>query len=356
MTQLQVQLSNRSYPVLIGTGVRQELPSVIPAGVSRVAVVSQRNIADIAEDCAAIVAGATPERAVKTFFIPDTEAAKSTQTIEQLCRQFADWGLTRADLVLGVGGGVVTDVAGFAAAVYHRGVAVIHAATTLLAQIDAAIGGKTGVNIPEGKNLIGAFWQPHAVICDTDTLSTLPERELRCGYGEMAKYHFLGAGRMDADAGQLDELPLEQQVARCVQLKADIVSADEREQGQRALLNYGHTLAHALESAGGYAISHGEAVAVGLVYAAEVAKFLGRIDDDRLAEHRRVVSGFGLATDLPGLNPCFSEIPSQDLLDFFKRDKKATQGLTMILDGPAGPEVVSGLDGDLLLSAMEQIR
>lgn len=353
MTQLQVRLSDRSYPVLIGAGVRHELPSVIPAGVSRVAVVSQSNIADIVEDCAAIAAGTSAERAAghaaKTFFIPDTEAAKSTQTIEQLCRQFADWGLTRADLVLGVGGGVVTDVAGFAAAVYHRGVAVIHVATTLLAQIDAAIGGKTGVNIPEGKNLIGAFWQPHAVICDTDTLSTLPERELRCGYGEMAKYHFLGAGRME-------ELPLEQQVARCVQLKADIVGADEREQGRRALLNYGHTLAHALESAGQYFISHGEAVAVGLVYAAEVAKLLGRIDHDRLAEHRRVVSGFGLATDLAGLNPCFSEISDQDLLDFFKRDKKATQGLTMILDGPAGLEVVNGLDGDLLLSAMERIR
>src|SRR5438477_5377396 len=174
----------------------------------------------------------------------DGEDAKCTETVQDLCGQFARWGLTRGDVVVAVGGGVVTDTAGFAAAVYHRGVAVIHVSTTLLGQVDAAIGGKTGVNIPEGKNLIGAFWQPSAVLCDTEVLETLPPREYASGLGEMAKYAFLGVEG-------LRDLALEEAIAACVRCKAAIVAADERESGLRALLNYGHTLGHALETAGG---------------------------------------------------------------------------------------------------------
>ena len=140
-------------------------------------------------------------------------------------------------------GGIVTDTAGFAAACYHRGVPVVHVSTTLLGQIDAAIGGKTGVNLPEGKNLVGAFWQPAAVLCDTEVLATLPPREYRSGLGELAKYHFLGGGDLDA-------LPLDERVAACVAIKAAVVAGDEREGGRRATLNYGHTLAHAIEIAG----------------------------------------------------------------------------------------------------------
>ena len=150
--------------------------------------------------------------------------------------------------MVAVGGGVVTDTAGFAAAVYHRGIAVVHVATTLLGQIDAAIGGKTGVNLPEGKNLVGSFWQPSAVLCDTEVLATLPPREYRNGLGEMAKYAFLGVD-------DLADLPLDEAVAACVRCKADVVGADEREAGRRAILNYGHTLGHALETAGRYDLS-----------------------------------------------------------------------------------------------------
>ena len=152
----------------------------------------------------------------------DGEEAKTLESVEQLCRQFARWGLTRADVVVAVGGGVVTDTAGFAAAVYHRGVAVVHVPTTLLGQVDAAIGGKTGVNLPEGKNLVGAFWQPAAVLCDTETLGTLPPREYRSGLGEMAKYAFLGVDG-------LRDMPLDDAVAACVACKAEVVGADERE-------------------------------------------------------------------------------------------------------------------------------
>ena len=207
---------------------------------------------------------------------PGRAAPSRWRRSKTLCRSFAAWGLTRGDVVVAVGGGVVTDTAGFAAASYHRGVAVVHVATTLLGMVDAAIGGKTGVNLPEGKNLVGAFWQPAAVVCDTEVLATLPPGELRSGRGEMAKYAFLGVDGLDG-------LPIDEAVAACVRCKAAVVGADERESPDadrgRMLLNYGHTLAHALESAGRYDLRHGEAVAIGLVYAAVLAARLGRIDD-----------------------------------------------------------------------------
>ena len=210
--------------------------------------------------------------------------SKSLATIETLTRGFARQGLTRHDVVIGVGGGLVTDVAGFAAASWHRGTPVVHVATTLLGMIDAAVGGKTGVNLPEGKNLVGAFWQPSGVICDLDALDTLPAREMRCGLGEMAKYHFLTGDDLLA-------MDLADRIARCIEIKAEVVASDEREGGRRALLNYGHTLAHALEIATDHDLAHGEAVAVGLIFAAELAHELGRIDQARVDDHRRVVGG-----------------------------------------------------------------
>src|SRR5207237_2626922 len=163
---------------------------------------------------------------------------------------------------------------------------------TLLAQVDAAIGGKTGVNLPEGKNLVGSFWQPAAVLCDTKVLETLPPREYRSGLGEMAKYHFLGGEA-------LVDCNLDERVARCVAIKAEVVASDEREGGRRAILNYGHTLAHALETAGHYDLRHGEAVAIGLCFAARLADRLGRIDEHRVKEHEHVVVGYGLPTWIP---------------------------------------------------------
>jgi 5-deoxy-5-amino-3-dehydroquinate synthase len=322
--ELRVELGERSYPVLVGPGAKDELAAVVPVGSSKAAVVTQAAVR-------VPVSAGVPQQ---TFVIGEGEEAKRLQTVEELCRGFASFGLTRADVVVGVGGGVVTDVAGFAAAVYHRGVAVVHVATTLLAQVDAAIGGKTGVNLPEGKNLVGAFWQPSAVLCDTEVLSTLPPREYRSGLGEMAKYAFLGVA-------DLPSLPLEEAIARCVACKAAVVAADEREAlgdgaaPGRALLNYGHTLAHAIETAGGYGLRHGEAVAVGLVFAAHLACRLGRVSVERVKEHEKVVAGY----DLPSRLPSGSSI--DELVKLMGRDKKATAGgLTMVLDGPTGLEVV----------------
>ena len=334
MIRLEVALpEGRSYPVLVGPQAAEELASVLPSGVQRVAVVTQSDI-PVAVD---------PGVDHRIFPIPNGETAKTLSTIEELCRAFAAWGLTRGDAVVGVGGGVVTDVAGFAAASYHRGLPVVHVATTLLAQIDAAIGGKTGVNLPEGKNLVGAFWQPAAVLCDTSTLDTLPAREMRCGLGEMAKYHFLGGD-------DLADLAFDQRVARCVEIKAGIVAADERDAGRRAVLNYGHTLGHAIESTGHYDLRHGEAVAIGLIYAAELGRALERIDSDRVAEHRKIVDGYGLPGSLP------EGAQTDDLMAAMARDKKAVDGLTFALDGPTGIEVVARIDPGLVRDTLETVR
>ena len=334
MIRLEVALpEGRSYPVLVGPQAAEELASVLPSGVQRVAVVTQPDIPVTVD----------PGVDHRIFPIPNGETAKTLSTIEELCRAFAAWGLTRGDAVVGVGGGVVTDVAGFTAASYHRGLPVVHVATTLLAQIDAAIGGKTGVNLPEGKNLVGAFWQPAAVLCDTSTLDTLPAREMRCGLGEMAKYHFLGGD-------DLADLAFDQQVARCVEIKADIVAADERDTGRRAVLNYGHTLGHAIETTGRYDLRHGEAVAIGLIYAAELGRALERIDSDRVAEHRRIVDGYGLPGSLP------DDAQADDLMAAMARDKKAVDGLTFALDGPTGVEVVASIDPGLVRDTLEAVR
>ncbi len=323
--EVVVNLGDRSYSVYVGSGLLDRIDSIIPEGVGKVAIVTQKNI------------GILPELKLpsRVFYIGDGEQAKSLSTIGELCSGFAQMGINRKDLVLAIGGGVVSDTAGFAAASFHRGVRYGIIATTLLAQVDAAIGGKTGVNIPEGKNLVGAFWQPSFVICELSALSSLPERERLCGCGEMAKYAFLGAE-------ELDKLPLESQVAACVRVKASFVESDEREGDRRALLNYGHTLAHAIEAVGfedpRIDLKHGEAVAIGLVFAALLAKKLGRIDQSRVEYHLRVVRSYGLKTVLP------VDLDPDMLIEAMFKDKKSFGTLTFVLDGNSGVEIVRDVD------------
>lgn len=332
LIEVQVPLADRTYRVVVGDGAVAELPTLMPPKAKRAAIVTQE----------AIEVDVDPGIEHRVFHIGQGEQSKTLSTIAELCSAFARWGLNRNDVVVGVGGGMVTDVAGFAAAPYHRGVPVVHVSTTLLGQIDAAIGGKTGVNLPEGKNLVGAYWQPSGVVCDTATLATLPPREMTSGLGEMAKYHFLGGD-------DLDGLSLPERVARCVEIKAEVVASDEREGGRRAILNYGHTLGHALEIAGSFDLRHGEAVAIGLVYAAELARRLGRIDDQRVAEHRRIVAGYDLATCIP------SGFDVEELITLMGRDKKALDGITFVLDGPNGVEPVVGVAHDLLAESLEAV-
>lgn len=321
----------RRSDIVVGRGASGRLGDFV-GDAQRVAVVTQPGV------------GVTVESGVeqRVFEVPDGEAAKRMDVVADVASRFAQWGMTRSDLVVAVGGGVVTDLGGFVAASYHRGIPVIHVATTLLGQVDAAIGGKCGVNLPEGKNLVGAFWQPRAVLCEIDALDTLPIREFTSGMGELAKYHFLGGGH-------LDRQPLTERVVQAAGIKADVVTGDEREGGRRAILNYGHTLAHALETAGGYDLRHGEAVGIGLIYAAELARRLGRIDDARVAEHRRVVTGYGLADSIP------SGYDLDHLVDLFSRDKKAVTGLTFVLDGSNGVEPVQIEDRELLRETLDAV-
>lgn len=329
--RIDVDLGDRSYPIVVGRGVSTELDEHLPSSARRAVIVTQRGLPE----------ARISSRPSTTLFIERGEQDKSLATIETLCREFARFGLTREDVVVGVGGGMVTDIAGFAASAWHRGTAVVHVATSLVAMVDAAIGGKTGVNIPEGKNLIGAFWQPSAVLCDLDHLETLPESETRCGLGEIAKYHFI-SGR------DMLQLGLEDRVAACARIKAEIVSEDEREGGRRALLNYGHTLGHAIETVGRHSIAHGEAVAIGLVFAAHLAQRLGRIDAARVAVHEDVVGReYGLETRPQ------ERFDTSQLLTAMSRDKKATSGLTFVLDSERGLEVVRDVDPLIVSETLE---
>ena len=344
MRTVTVDLGDRSYPVEIGPGVVSRLADHVPDTARKVAIVSQESIPVEVES----------GREQRVFTIGQGEQFKTMETVHGLCREWAQWGLNRNDVVVGVGGGIVTDVAGYAASIYHRGLPVIHVATSLLGQIDAAIGGKTGVNLPEGKNLVGTYWQPAAVLCDPDVLSTLPARHYRAGLGELAKYHFLDDGQMNALSvaelhdGRLDAEALADRIEASVQLKANAVMGDEREGGSRALLNYGHTLGHALETLGDHELLHGEGVAIGIAYAAEVAHEMGRIDADRVAQHRAVLAGYDLPMLPPG-SPRFD-----DIAPLLARDKKALDGITFILDGPNGCEVVTGVDLDVLATSYER--
>jgi 5-deoxy-5-amino-3-dehydroquinate synthase len=328
--RVDVRLPGREYPVLIGHGAVNQINQVLPPAARRAIIVTQEGIP----------ANITLPIESKTVVIGQGETAKSLATIEDLSQQFAEMGITRQDVIIGVGGGMVTDVAGFSAATWHRGTPVVHVATSLLAMVDASIGGKTGVNLPQGKNLVGAFWQPSAVICDLDFLSTLPERELRCGLGEVAKYHFL-------TGDDLLSLSLDERVARCVSIKGAFVEQDERESGKRAFLNYGHTLAHALETVGKHQLAHGEAVAIGLIFAARLARALGRIDDARVDYHELVVGQtYSLQTRMP------SGLDINELLAAMARDKKALNGLTFILDSSNGLEIVSDISADVVRSEL----
>jgi 5-deoxy-5-amino-3-dehydroquinate synthase len=331
--RVEVPIEGRAYDVAVGHGAISQLGSMVPRSARRAAVVTQEDL-PISIDL---------DIPTGVFHIGHGEQHKSLATIGDLCRGFARMGLTRNDVVIAAGGGMVTDVAGFAAASFHRGVPVVHVATTLLAMIDAAVGGKTGVNLPEGKNLVGAFWQPNGVICDLDALDTLPQREVRSGYGEMAKYHFLTGDDLLA-------MDLTDRVARCVEIKAEIVASDEREGGRRALLNYGHTLAHALEIATEYHIAHGEAVAVGLTFAAQLANVLGRIDAARVDEHVDVVKvEYELDTTLP------AGVTGERLVELMRHDKKALDGLTFVLDGESGVEVVRDVPEEAVFDALARM-
>jgi 3-dehydroquinate synthase len=289
--------------------------------------------------------------------VPQGEAAKEPSVLAGLWSRFARLGMTRSDTVVGVGGGATTDLAGFAAASWLRGVQVVQVPTTLLGMVDAAVGGKTGIDLPEGKNLVGAFHPPSGVLCDLATLVTMPHQDYISGLAEVIKAGFIadpvildlveddpeGAARPDGEHTR--EL-----VERAVRVKADVVSADLRESGLREILNYGHTLAHAIEKAEDYRFRHGHAVAIGCVYAAELARLAGRLDNATAARHRTVFSSVGLPTS-------YGADAWPELRAAMTIDKKA-RGATLrfvVLDGLAKPGRLEGPDESLLADAYREI-
>jgi 3-dehydroquinate synthase len=346
------------YQVLIGRGILQDVADLvkIPAGAENVGIVSHMKVKRLWGESLekSLRAGGL---SVSWHTFPEGEANKTIETAARLCERLAASGFHRGDLLFGLGGGVVGDVTGYVASTFARGISVVQVPTTLLAMVDAAIGGKTGVNLPQGKNLVGTFHQPLGVVSDLSVLETLPVRELRGGLAEVVKYGFIDdPSLLRSVARDGEEVigcgpALGPLVARCSKIKADVVAADERERGLRAILNYGHTLGHAIESLsierGGRAkLHHGEAIAVGMVYAARVSSLLGL--PDLVDEHRHVLEAVGLPTRVGGLG--WSQVSKR-----MQTDKKFSGGARLVLLKGRGSPVVRKVDPKVLREAFAEV-
>lgn len=325
------------YEVVVGPGAQAELPTVL-AGTATVAVVHAPPLAAAAG--AAMAALRSAGIAAEAVVVPDGEAAKTAEVAARAWEEFGRRGLTRSDAVVGIGGGAVTDLAGFLAATWTRGVRVVQVPTSLLGMVDAAVGGKTGINTAAGKNLVGAFHPPAAVLADTDALTGLPEAEFRSGLAEVVKCGFIADAAildlLDADpTGRRDAAEL---IERAVQVKADAVAADLYDLGRREFLNYGHTLAHAIERVEDFGWRHGEAVAVGLVFAAELAGQAGLLSRAEVDRHADLIARMGLPTRYAGDWPTLRSV--------MRVDKKA-RGASLrfvVLDGLGNPTILTDPD------------
>jgi 3-dehydroquinate synthase len=349
-SSVAVDLAGREYEVVIGEGLIDQAAAWIGPFLRRktVAVVTDQIVGDLhgRRLIGALEAAGISSHAI---VIPPGEGAKSFAGLADLCDQLLDLELERGDLIIAFGGGVVGDLTGFAAAIYKRGVDFVQIPTTLLAQVDSSVGGKTAIDTPQGKNLIGAFHQPRLVLADLSRLATLPERELRCGYAEILKYGLLGdlpffewlereGSRVLARAPDA----LAHAVRRSVEMKASVVARDEREGGVRALLNLGHTFGHAVEAESGFgeAVKHGEAVGLGCALAFRFSASLGLCPDEDAARASRAVSAAGLPSRLDELT--VGPFSADALIGRMAQDKKAEGGaLTFILARALGDAFVA---------------
>ncbi len=344
-----------NYDVVVGRGLLAGLPGLLGERVKRVLVIHPRALRltgdTVREELAA--AGFT----ALTAEIPDAEEGKHIEVASFCWQVLGQNDFTRSDAVVAVGGGAVTDLAGFVAATWLRGVKVIHMPTSLLGMVDAAVGGKTGINTAEGKNLVGAFHPPAGVLADLDTLDTLPKNELISGMAEVIKCGFI------ADPAILDLIEkdpaavsdprspiLRELIERAISVKAEVVSEDLKESGRREILNYGHTLGHAIELAERYSWRHGAAVSVGMMFAAELARSVGRLSDADADRHRSILESLGLPIT-------YRRDRWQALLDGMRRDKKSRGDLLrfVVLDGVARPGILDVPDTSLLFAAYQEI-
>jgi 3-dehydroquinate synthase len=342
------------YPVIIGTGLLGELGRVLE-GRHKVAILHQPVLSETADAIRNHLAdkGIDAHR----IEIPDAEAGKELPVVGFIWEVLGRIGVGRKDAIVSLGGGAATDVAGFAAATWLRGVDIVHVPTTLLGMVDAAVGGKTGINTDAGKNLVGAFHQPAAVLIDLATLETLPRNEIVAGMAEIVKAGFIAdpviLDLIEADpeaALNPEGAVLPELIRRAVAVKAEVVAADEKESQLREILNYGHTLAHAIERRERYQWRHGAAVSVGLAFAAELGRLAGRLDDDTADRHRSILTSLGLpVTYDPDALP--------QLLEYMVGDKKTRAGVLrfVVLDGLAKPGRLEGPDPSLLAAAYSEI-
>jgi len=356
------------YDVLVGTDLLDRVPEHLGEGVLRVGVVHSLSVAGIADRVTSVLRDHGLE--VTPIVVPDGEAAKTVVVAASCWQALGTAGFTRSDAVVTVGGGATSDLGGFVAATWLRGLRVVHLPTTLLGMVDAAVGGKTGINTAEGKNLVGSFHEPAGVLCDLAVLASLPEADLASGLAEVVKCGFIAdpailelvetspERALSAESAELREL-----VERSIRVKADVVSADLKEtrglgsgvrEGHpgREALNYGHTLGHAIERAEGYRVRHGEAISVGMVYVAELARRTGQLDAPTADRHRVVLDLVGLPTTYD------SGAGWEDLLGAMRVDKKSRGDLLrfVVLEGLARPAVLEGPDESTLEQAFAAIR
>jgi 3-dehydroquinate synthase len=354
--RIDVNLGTRSYPIFIGAGamrLNDAFDQVIPA--RDVLLVTNTTVGPLY--AATLTEALAPRRCLEVA-LPDGEVHKTLANVSRMLDVLVTNRFARDSCVVALGGGVVGDMAGFAAACYQRGIPFVQVPTTLLAQVDSSVGGKTGVNHPGGKNLIGAFHQPAAVFADTDALGTLPDRELRAGLAEVIKYGLIVDREffdwLESNASRLlarDTTALTHAIKRSCEIKAEIVARDEREQGDRALLNLGHTFGHAIESATNYETwLHGEAVGAGMLLAADLSQRLGWVSGTDVARVEQVLKLFGLRTDV-------SELTAGTLAEKMKIDKKVAAGrVRLVLLKGIGKSVVTGDYDDTALRETLRVR
>jgi 3-dehydroquinate synthase len=356
VTATRIKVSGeRPYEIVVGNGVLDELPALVGPAARAVVVVHARNQEALAAGACAVLDRAG--YAVSAETVPDGEAAKEISVAAGLWSRLAAREIGRHDVIVGVGGGAVTDLAGFAAATWLRGVRVVLVPTTLLGMADAAIGGKTAVNIAEGKNLVGAFHPPAGVLADLDALATLPRADYASGLAEVIKAGFIAdpvildlVEEDPAGAARPGGRHERELVERAIAMKAGVVSADLREAGQREFLNYGHTLGHAIERAEDYTMRHGEAVAIGLVYAAAVGRLSGRLDEPTAARHREILASAGLPVAYRA--GAWPRLRAAMALD---KKARAARLRLVVLDGLARPGILDGPSEELLERAYAEV-
>jgi 3-dehydroquinate synthase len=344
-----------AYDVLVGAGILGALPDELGARARTVAVIHAEGGSEIARPVCGALARAGVRAAALP--VPAGEAAKDAGVAAGLWSRLAELGVGRTDAIVGVGGGAATDLAGFVAATWLRGIPVVLVPTTLLGMVDAAVGGKTAINVPEGKNLVGAFHPPAAVVCDLATLVTLPRRDYASGLAEVVKAGFIADPAIltliedDPDGACRPDGPHTRElIERAIRVKADVVTDDLRESGRREILNYGHTLGHAIERVEEYRFRHGDAVAIGMVYAAELGRLAGRLPADVADRHRRILASVGLPT-------AYRADAWPRLREAMRVDKKARAGRLrfVVLDGLARPGRLDDPDEGLLRDAYARI-